>query len=149
MLKRVAPEKINAQLAELANQAREWTLAYAKTTDDSEVDEDDLCGGCAITAGRLFELMQAAGFTDMCIALNDMHVFIVWRSGDQEIIIDPTAGQIKGCAPVEFFIRAPIPRVSYDLDWWRVFKRVTSTADLVAYQIRREWPEGQISPIKV
>jgi len=145
-LERVAPDARNEPLISLAQSAREWTLGYAELFNSREIDPTDLCGGCAIAAGRLFFLMKKSGFTNMYIAVNNMHAFVVWHDGAREIIIDSTAGQIRGCDPIEFFVRDAIPRDRYDMDWWRIHKRLTSVAELNEYQKRRDWPKGQICP---
>jgi len=143
---RVDPEHLNPALVGAVQMAREYVAYCALNPTNREIDPDDLCGGCAIAAGRLFFLMKKSGFTNMYIAVNNMHAFVVWHDGAREIIIDSTAGQIRGCDPIEFFVRDAIPRDRYDMDWWRIHKRLTSVAELNEYQKRRDWPKGQICP---
>lgn len=141
---RASEEEVGSALRSLVEQTNLWATDFARET--GRFDVEDLCGGCAIASGYLYRLMIRAGYKGY-IAVNEMHCFVVYVNGQgREYILDPTAGQIRNCNPWEIFRRVPLTRGDYHLDWWRVYKRVTSVDELVAYQKRMDWPEEQICP---
>lgn len=141
---RATAEEVNQKIRTLVEQATEWATQFA--IDTGRFCYVDLCGGCAITSGYLYRSMTRAGYSGY-IAVNEMHCFVVYvNEQGREYILDPTAGQITGCNPWEIFRRVPLKRGDHYLDWWRVYKRVTSVDELVAYQTRMDWPKEQICP---
>lgn len=81
-----------------------------------------------------------------CIILQALRLFNPAIIITNEYILDPTAGQVRDCNPWQVFRRIPLTRDDCTFDWWRVYKRVTAIEELVAYQIKMDWPEEQICP---
>lgn len=117
----------------IGRETRAWAERVAKRTGEYP---RDLCGMCAIAAGRLHKELRKAGFESV-LAANSGHCFVLVKG----YVVDVTATQFEG-----FERRKVVVERFMKVHWhehWNINKTSTSRREMRQYQLAEGWPSAE------